>query len=128
VLVGLVAALVGAIIVLAAFDRGPMSDAPMHAPAWIVALAGGFFATCGFLLAAPPGRAGVVFGGVATISLTIVFAWTALYGDARYFSGGLPFVSRHTNVVIARIMFALVALLGLAITANAFRRSTRDRD
>jgi hypothetical protein len=61
--------------------------------------------------------------GTVVISLTVVSAWVALYGPSEQFSGDFPFLSRETNVTIARIVFGCVALLGLAITAAAARKT-----
>jgi hypothetical protein len=60
--------------------------------------------------------------GTVVISVTIVSAWVALYGPSEQFSGDFPFLSRETNVTIARIVFGCVALMGLAITTAAFKK------
>jgi len=118
----------GAMILMAAFGVGPMSGAQMHAPRWVVGLAGLIFASGGVAAIAPTRgilnlAAGIVVGGLSAIC-----AWIALFGEAEYFSGSLSVFSRSTDVLIARVVFGLVALLGAAIFANAVRHAMRGDD
>ena len=114
--------LMGAMIVMAAFGVGPMSGAQMHAPRWVVGLAGLVFASGG--VAAIVTTRGILnlVAGIVVGGLTVICAWVALFGDAKYFSGSPSLFSQATEVLIARVVFGLVALMGAAIFANAARK------
>ena len=113
----------GGLVVLAACGLGPMGDAPANAPRWIVALGGAVFCCGGVLLLGPPRVLGQLMAATVTVAMTVSCAWVALYADASGFSGtSVPFLSREANVVVARGLFGLVALLGLAILCHALWR------
>lgn len=113
--------LMGAMVALAAFGLGPMSSSGRNAPEWIVSLCGAFFIACGALLLRPGPLLAQFIAAVSVSSITVVFAWIALFGDSRYFSSDWSFLAPATQVMVARGLFALVALLGLAIMVNAVR-------
>ncbi len=115
--------LMGVLILLAAFGIGPMAASRMNAPHWIIGLCGLFFASGGVILIAPTHKIARLAAGIAVVGITVVCAWAALFGDARYFSGGMSVFSQDTEVLIARALFGGVAILGGAISANAVRRA-----
>ncbi len=121
-LTGVFFILMGVLILLAAFGIGPMSGSRMNAPRWIIGLCGLFFASGGVVLIAPTHKVASLAAGIAVMGITVICAWIALFGDAQYFSGGLSMFSRDTEVLIARALFGAVAILGVAISANAMRR------
>lgn len=113
----------GVVIALIALGTIPVDPESIHAPNWIIGLLGLLFLGGGLATVANPRSSLASWSaGTMVISITIVSAWVALYGPSEQFSGDLPFLSRETNVTIARIVFGLVALLGLAITAAAFKK------
>lgn len=115
--------LMGVLILLAAFGIGPMSGSQMNAPRWVIGLCGLFFLSGGVIVIAPTHKIARLAAGVAVMGITVLCAWVALFGDARYFSGGLSLFSRDTEVLIARTLFGAVAVLGIAISGNAARRA-----
>ena len=115
--------LMGILISMAAFGVGPMSDSQMHAPRWVVGVAGVLFASSSVVLVAPAHRIARVAAGVIVVGLSAICAWVALFGEAQYFGGGTSLFSRSTEVFIARVVFGMVAILGTAISANALRRA-----
>ncbi len=119
--------LMGVLILLAAFGIGPMSGSQMNAPRWVIGLCGLFFASGGLIVIAPTHKMASLAAGIMVAGITVICAWVALFGDARYFSGGLSIFSRETEVLIARALFGFVAVLGIAISANAVRRTLRRR-
>ena len=117
--------LMGVLILLAAFGIGPMSGSQMNAPRWVIGLCGLFFASGGLIVIAPTHKMARLAAGIAVVGITVICTWIALFGDARYFSGGLSIFSRDAEVLIARALFGAVAILGIAISANAVRRTLR---
>jgi hypothetical protein len=115
--------LMGVLILLAALGIGPMSGARMNAPRWVIGLCGLFFASGGMIVIAPTHKIASLAAGIAVVGITVICVWIALFGDARYFSGGLSMFSQNTEVLIARALFGAVAILGVAISANAVRRA-----
>jgi hypothetical protein len=111
----------GTMIALAAFDLGPMADAQRNAPRWVVAAGGMVFLCGGGLLLFPVRWLGSLLAGVVVFLLTGIFGWVALFGDSAYFvvsSDG--FLSAENQVLVARVIFAMVALLGMAILVRAW--------
>jgi hypothetical protein len=119
---GVFFSIMGVIILLAAFGLGPMSDSAMHAPRWIVGIAGMLFLGCGVMLIETFHRLASLMAGLATVGMTVICGWIALFGEDQYFSGGPSMFAEHTEVLIARVIFGLVTALGAAITINALRK------
>ncbi len=115
--------LMGLLILLAAFGFGPMSGSRMNAPRWVIGLCGLFFASGGVVVIAPAHKLASLAAGIAVVAITVICAWIALFGDARYFSGGLSMFSHNTEVLIARALFGAVAVLGAAISVHALRKA-----
>jgi hypothetical protein len=72
-----------------------------------------------------------VVGIVLFASFAMIGSWVAFAGEARQFSGGLPFVGATINVAIARLMFgfgALICWLGaVAVAVSGARKLSRPR-
>ena len=123
-LVSLLLIAVGIVIELAVVDVISIDKSSVHAPDWVVALLGVLCLSGGLAIAfSPESRVAIWSAGALVITMTIVSAWVALYGSSEYFSGDLPFISRDANVIIARIVFACVSLLGLAIIVAAAKKT-----
>lgn len=120
---GVFALFMGLNILLAAFGYGLMSDSAIYAPRWVVGIAGLVFLSCGVMLFDTLHRLASLMAGIVTVGMAVICAWVALFGEDAYFSGGLSMVSQSAEVLIARIIFGLVALLGAAVTLNALRKS-----
>jgi hypothetical protein len=121
-LTGLFFVVMGVFILLAAFGLGPMSGSAIHAPRWVIGLAGLLFIGSGVLLIEKFHKLATFMAGFVTIGITVICAWIAVFGEAEYFSSGLSLFSDDTEVLIARVLFGAVAVLGAAITVNAFRK------
>jgi len=114
----------GIVVSLVAIDVVQVDPKTVHAPNWILGLLGLLFVGGGLATIARP-QSGLASwsAGTVVIAITVVFAWVSLYGPGEQFSGDLPFLSREINVTIARILFGCVALLGLAITVAAAKKT-----
>ena len=114
----------GIVIELTVIDVIPIDEELVHAPDWIIALCGLLFLCGGLaLLASPKSSIATWSAGTLVISMTLISAWVAVYGASEHFSGDFPFLSRDTNVIISRIIFGCVSLLGLAITVAAAKKT-----
>lgn len=111
--------LCGAMVTLAAFDVGPMAGAGMHAPRWIIALCGLGFLTCGALVLVSHRGAGRFLAAACVIAMTAVCAWISIFGDARYFSSSIAFIPDDVSVLLARVLFGAIAVMGFAICVRA---------
>ena len=112
----------GVIIILAVFGLGPMSDSDTHAPRWLIGIAGILFLSCGVMVIEAFHKLASLTAGLATIGMTVICGWIAIFGEDEHFSGGPSIFSDPTEVLIARVLFGSVALLGAAITINALRK------
>ncbi|MCP4203152.1 MAG: hypothetical protein GY769_14615 [bacterium] len=88
--------LMGVMVLLAAFDVGPLSGSETHAPSWVIGVSGVVFASCGVVLSASSQRIGRWGAGAVVIGLSVIFRWVALFGEALYFSGGSWLLLRGT--------------------------------
>ena len=105
----------------------PIDEADVMAPQWVVAAAGFTFVIAGFMiLLAQHSRANDLLAGFLLLLFAALGTWVSLFSSAEGFSGGLPFLSREQNVLVARWMFGLGALVSFAACVYAFRRVARD--
>ena len=120
--------LAGIVIELIVIDVISIDESLVHAPDWVIALCGLLFLSGGLaLVAGPKNQIATWSAGTLVISMTLISAWVAVYGASEHFSGDFPFISRDSNVIIARIIFGCVSLLGLAIIAAAAKKTWIDR-
>ena len=96
----------------------------VHAPNWILALLGLLFAGSGLAVLVDP-RTSLARWSAGTVvtTITIVSAWVSLFGPSEHFSGDWPFLSDDANVLVSRIVFGCVSLLGLAMIVAAAKKS-----
>lgn len=76
------------------------------------------FSFCGILLIIKSQKLGQFFAAITTISITTICAWVSLLGDSEHFESDSLFFSKEMDVLIARILFGLVAVMGTAIVIN----------
>ena len=118
----------GIVIELTAIDVISIDENLIHAPDGVIALCGLLFVSGGLAIVASPNhRIATWAAGTLVISMTLISGWVAVYGASEHFSGDLPFISRDSNVIISRIIFGCVSLLGLAIIAAAAKKTWGDR-
>lgn len=114
----------GLVIELTVFDIISIDENLVHAPNWVIALLGILFLSGGLVIVVSPESSIATWSaGTLVIAMTLVSAWVAVYGSSEHFSGDLPFISQDTNVIIARIIFGCVSLLGLAIILAAAKKT-----
>ena len=102
----------------------PVDEAGLSAPPWVVAGAGFAFIIAGFMiLFARHSRINDLLAGVLLLLFGIMGVWVSLFSASDGFSGGLPFLSRETNVLLGRWLFGLGALISFAMCGYAFRRA-----
>ena len=89
----------------------------VHAPLWVVALAGGCFVLVGALLLVPDRdvRLKGLIGGVLVTAMALIFDWVAVGPGERHFSGGLSIggmsARSATGETGGRIAFGVAAVL-----------------
>ena len=114
----------GLVIELTVLDIISIDENLVHAPNWVISLLGILFLSSGLVIVVSPESSIASWSaGTLVIAMTLVSAWVAVYGSSEHFSGDLPFISRDTNVIIARIIFGCVSLLGLAIILAAAKKT-----
>lgn len=125
-LLGVIFLAVGLFIGLIASGEIAIAEEDLHAPRWILGLIAVAFAGFGLAVLVPLGsRFAPWFGGAIVVSMTLIFGWVALFGAGAQFSGDWPFFSRSANVLIARIVFGCVTLLGLAMIVGAAMKTRK---
>ena len=122
-LIGIFFAAMGLAILSAAFGYGPMSDSAMHAPRWVIGTSGVIFLSIAFILIEKYHTLTSFIAGIVTVGMTLICGWIAVFGEDEYFSGSWSLFSDRVEVLIARVLFGLVAGLGAAITINAIRKT-----
>ena len=128
-LAGVFLLVAGLFIGLVAVEIIAVDEELVHAPRWILGLGAALFAGGGLsLLAGPAYRLAQWSAGTVVVSMTVLSAWVALFGQSEHFSGDWPWLSEETNVPIARILFGAVSLLGLGIIVAAVKNAGKQRD
>ena len=107
----------------------PLDPDSVYAPMWVLALCGFVVALGGIAMLAPnspriQAAAGVTF----TLAMGMIGAWVAFFSDSDGFSGGIPFVPREVNVLVARGLFGLGAVMCLALFVWGARRILRGEE
>lgn len=91
----------------------------IHAPWWVLSLAGLVFVLGGIAILLQRNQTvGAVIGSAIVASFAAVGMWVALAGPAHQFSGGVPFLSHESNVKIARWVFgggSVICMLMLVV-------------
>lgn len=96
----------------------------MLAPPWVAVAIGVCFLIAGLMiLLAKHERANDLLAGVILLVFGILGIWVAIFSSDDGFSGGIPFLSRETNILIARWAFGLGTLISFSMCAWAFRRA-----
>lgn len=150
--IGVIAAAGGLYLTLVGLGLLPVPGGPrnLHAPLWIVLLVGLLFLLAGAaMLLQVIGRADAggslpadapfwirvvqyLIGVAMFLFFAVLGTWVALGGDARHFSGGVPFLHGTTNVAIARGLFglgaAVVWLATIAFAVSGARKLLRARN
>jgi hypothetical protein len=109
----------GAFLLGIATDAVPYDPAKVHAPAWVLAIAGAMFIACGFVVLANGFQraawVGRVAGPCVLLGLAAIANWVAFGDGDRHFSGGLEIAgtsaSGPVNEVTGRAAFGFAALL-----------------
>ena len=101
-----------------------IGDSELTTPTWVIVAAGFAFIIAGFMiLLAHSSRANDLLAGLLLFLFGSLGIWVSLFSADEGFSGGLPFISREMNILIARWVFGLGALISFAACAWAFRRA-----
>lgn len=112
---------VGVFILLVACGVIPAPEEDFHSPRWVLGVVAVIFSAAGISLIFPeePRWLRLLVVALIPLGLGITGAWAALFSDATGFvvEGGLPFVSRETNIKIARSMFGIGAVICFLATA-----------
>jgi hypothetical protein len=107
----LVAIACGAFTLLVASGVLPMQTAN-DTPIWVIWLIGVVFVIAGVMIfLRNHSRALDFFAAIILASFTLIGGWVSLFASPEGFSGGIPFLPYDTNVVLARVMFGLGALM-----------------
>lgn len=114
--------LIGLLIILLGLGVIPVDEASFNAPKWIIRLCGMTFFIAGVMVWSGNGsRTNDLMAAVLILIFAVVGGWVALYGGSEDFSGGIPFLSKDSNVSLARIIFGAGSVLCLMISLYAFR-------
>lgn len=102
----------------------PIEESGSTVPPLIIAGAGLIFVIGGLMiLFAKHSRANDLLAGFLLMVFGIIGAWVSLFSSSEGFSGGLPFVSEESNILVGRWVFGLGAIICFALCVWAFRRA-----
>lgn len=104
-------------------------DEPVNAPNWVLAMVGIVFLTAGcMILLGGKSPTNDLLAAILLFSFSATGIWVALFSSADGFSGGVPFVSRETNVALGRGLFGIGAIITFLMGVYALRLWRRKRD
>lgn len=106
--IGLLPVLLGGLLCAVAAGLIPTDEEKRHVPAWVLFLCGVIFVAGGAAtLAGPQSRIANVLAALIVLGLGTIGLWVAVAGDAAKMPGGLPFISRESNALAARVLFGM---------------------
>jgi hypothetical protein len=117
--------LFGATLVGLGFGIIPSEPGTLHAPPYIIVLAGLSFWIAGIALTlgnAKP-RLNHVLAAILLAFFAAIGGWVSLFGENQAFGGSVAMVSPNTNMSLARIVFGIGALLCAALSIYAFKKA-----
>lgn len=98
----------------------------LHAPRWVVAVAGSIFVVLGLYLPFSGSKfSNNLFGALICLSFAAIGGWVALYAEPGSITGGIPFAPKGLNHLLGRGMFGFGALISLAMAVYALRLAAR---
>lgn len=129
VVFGLIFFGVGLVFILVSFDIIQIAESEINSPRWVLGLCGFVFALAGVMIFLGE-NSGInnLLAALMILSFGCIGAWVTFYGDAADFSGGLPFLSNESNVILARTMFGISTAICFAISAYAIRLHLRSKN
>ena len=99
------------------------SESDLNGPQWLVFLCGMVFVVGGtMILIGRQSRYNNLLASVICIFFTIIGLWVALFASSEGMSGGIPLISKATNVTIGRFLFGFGALICFFMAVYALRR------
>jgi uncharacterized membrane protein len=126
---GIVALILGLFVTLIATGVIHSDDASFHAPRWMFALCGALFMIAGLVMLTAQYRTTRKILVVLLIAtFFIVAVWVCLFTKPDTWSGGLPFLSRNANGLIAKTAVGFGAVLLLLMLVKAVSDLWHDRD
>jgi len=103
-----------------------IGESEANAPAWVIIVTGMVFVLAGLMiLAGQQSRFTAFCAALLCGCFGLVGAWVALAAPGEGFSGGIPFAPESFNVMLARWMFGIGALISFTISIFAFRQYLR---
>src|SRR5688572_15435144 len=114
----------GTFMVLVGADIIPQRAFNNTVPAWLLVAIGFGIVLAGtsvfFRIGSPTATRMI---GTSMVLMALLFVWVAVFGDPRYMSGGLPFVSKEVNRFLGRIMFVGGSVIWLLLGISALRHA-----
>jgi len=127
--VGLLAMTMGSGILLVGLGAIEVDPASVHAPMWVIGVAGMTFIGGGAAVLFEGHRLLANLGGLTVIaSLMTVAFWVAFNAPAEQIQGGIPLLSAETNGRIGKLLFGFGGFLCLALLVYGLRRLGQDPD
>lgn len=119
----------GGFLVLVACGLISSDPDQRHAPDLIIALSGSVFIIAGsMVLIGHQSRYNDLLAAILCLVFGSIGAWVAFLSPGEGFSGGLPLLSKESNIMLGRWVFGLGSIMCFAISAWAFTRFLRPAD
>ncbi len=105
----------------------PVQPGDLHAPAYIVVIAGLLFwiAAVSILIGRTNPRFNSVLAAILFALLAVVGGWVSLFGTSGAFGGGAPLVSHSVGVLISRVMFGFGSIICVLCSIYALKSAVR---
>ena len=113
-------------IFIAAVSVGiiPLDESTINVPRWVLMIVSGTFALASVLVfVGQDSRAGDLIAGIVLLSMALIGGWISIFGSTQNLAGGLVFLPIEANIVLARALFGVGAILTLGIFIYAIRRA-----
>ena len=108
----------------------PVKTGSLHAPTYIVFIAGLLFWIAGvsILIGSTRPRFNSLLAAILFALFAVIGGWVSLFGTSNAFGGGVPFAPHSTNEWIARVMFGAGAIVCVLCCIYALAMAVRSAD
>lgn len=125
---GWICILIGIYPLAIAFGLLNADSESIHAPMWVVGLCGLVFIIAGcMIIFRQHDRLVDILAAIICFSFAAIGIWVSLLSPLDGFSGGLPYVSKELNILFARGVFGLGAMITLLMCIYAIKRALREK-
>jgi FtsH-binding integral membrane protein len=122
-LIGILIILAGGCVMGLAAGFIPFDSSSVQIPLWVMGTSGLVFMIGGAMVfVGMDNRYNEFFAFLLLFLMGSIVGWVSIFGDENDFFGGIPLLPDEVNIMAARLLFGIGALICLGLSFYAFQR------